>query len=177
MQNAKESIRKYIRKIINETVSSSGTIFGPYHDEVVLSKEKTNPQYFSIALGKANKICSNPEISSQGINCPVDYEIEKTKHSFERQFRHIGDTIDDEKIKDLINRGINRIIKLLLSNAIRIGNRIHLKDKNSDLNVVLVIEIDKHNSTEFETVIKFVLITEMNKRNFVSFPGVPTIEA
>ena len=88
-----KELRKLIRQIINETVSDAGTIFGTYHDEVNISKERTKPQYFSIALNRANKICSDPEISDQGINCPVNYEIKKTKHSAERQFRHINCSI------------------------------------------------------------------------------------
>ena len=174
-KDIKESVRKFIRKIINETVSAPGTVFGPYHDKVVLDKVKTKPQYFSVALNRAAKICSNPEVSSDVINCPVDYEIEKTKHSVERQFRHAGDTIEDEKLKFVINKGIDKIIKLLLSNGIKVGDRVHLKDKSSDLNVVLELELDKTSSTDTETVVRFVVITVMNKRNFVSYEDVPTI--
>lgn len=174
-KNVQESVRRFIRKIINETVSAPGTVFGPFHDKVVLAKGKTKPQYFSVALNRAAKICSNPEVSSDVINCPVDYEIEKTKHSVERQFRHAGDTIEDEKLKFVVNKGIDKIIRLLLSNGIKIGDRVHLKDKSSDLNVVLELELDKVSSTDSETVVRFVVITVMNKRNFVSYEDVPTI--
>ena len=102
-------LRKYIRSIINEAVSSSGTVFGPYHDEVVLSKEKIKPQYFSIALNRANKICSNPEVTNQEINCPVNYEIEKTKHSFDRQFRHVDSTIEDEDKRHYLEGSLKRL--------------------------------------------------------------------
>lgn len=170
----KNLLRKLIRQIISEAVTTD-RVLGPYHDEVVLSKDKIKPQYYSIAINRAKNICSNPEISSQEINCPVDYEIDKTKHSTERQFRHAGDTIEDEYIKSLINRAIDKIVKLLLSKAIQVGDEIHLKDKGSNLNVILTIELD--NSDKSETIIKFPIITVMNKQNFVPYSGTKTIVA
>lgn len=165
-RNVQESIRKLIRETINEVVSEPGTIFGPYHDEVVLPKSKTNPQYFSIALNRANKICSEPTASEQGLNCPVNYEIEKTKHSAERQFRHINTTIEDEQIKNVVNKGIDRLVKLLLSNALRMGDKVHLKDKNSDLNVIVGIELERIDGDE--SIIRFPIVTVMNKKNFIT---------
>jgi len=170
----KDFLRKLIRQIINEIVSTD-RVLGPYHDEVVLSKDKIKPQYYSIALNRAKNICSSPEISSQEINCPVDYEIDKTQHSTERQFRHIGDTIEDEFIKNLIDKGIDKIVKLLLSKAIQVGDSVHLKDKNSDLNIILTIQVDK--AIGDETIIKFPIITVMNKRNFIPYLGTKTIVA
>ena len=169
----KEYVRGIIRQIINEIVSTPGTVFGPYHDEVFLSKEKTKPQYFSIALNRANKVCSNPEITSQTINCPVDYEIEKTMHSAERQFRHVGDTIEDENIRKLFDRAIDVIVKLLLSNAIKVGDKIHIKDKYSDLNVIISVEFEKE--ANGEKIIKFPVITVMNKKEFLPYLNTRTI--
>lgn len=168
--NVQESLRRLIRKVVNETVSAPGTVFGPYHDEVVMDKEKTKPQYFSIALNRADKICSNPEVSNQEINCPIDYKIKKTEHAVERQFRHAGDTIEDEKIKAVINKGIDKIVKLMLSNAIKIGDKIHLKDKNSDLNIIVSSNLEK--SQGDESLIKFPIVTVMNKDKF--FTGYDT---
>lgn len=168
--NVQENLRKFIRKIITETVSAPGTVFGPYHDEVVMAKEKTKPQYFSIALNRADKICSNPEVSNQEINCPVDYKIKKTEHAVERQFRHAGDTIEDEKIKSVINKGVDKIVKLFLSNAIKIGDKIHLKDKNSDLNIIVSSTLEKSGGDE--SIIKFPIVTVMNKDKF--FTGYDT---
>ena len=57
-----ESIRNYIKTIINEIVSSPGTVFGPYSDEVTISKKEfKQPQYFGVALKRANNVCTNPE--------------------------------------------------------------------------------------------------------------------
>jgi hypothetical protein len=167
-------LRKYIRKIINETVSVPGTIFGPYRDEVLVSKHKTKPQYFSIAVNRAHKFCSSPEVSEDGLSCPVNYEIEKTKHVTDRQYRHIDSTIEDEDIKKLFNKSIDKIVKLLLSNIIKIGESIHLKDKYSNLNIILNIESDKLGN---EIIYNFPLITVMNKKNFIPYDNTKTIES
>jgi hypothetical protein len=161
-----KSIRKYIRKLINESVSAAGTVFGPYSDEVTLSKSKMpNPQYFSIAIDKANKICSNPEKTQDKLDCPYNYEIEKTIHAKERQFRHVGNTIEDEQIKYVINKASDKIVTKLLSNAIKVGDKIHLKDIKTDLNVIISIESEKISKNE--TIIIFPIVTVINKRNFI----------
>lgn len=173
--NIQESVRKYIRKIINEAVSKPGTVFGPFSDEVVLDKkEMKKPQYFSIALNRANKICSNPEKSNEKIDCPINYELQKTFHSTERQFRHIEDTIEDKEIRDVVERGIDTIVKTLLAKGIDVGGRVHLKDSRSNLNVILQIGLDKDFGDE--TIIKFTIITVMYKQNFISGPDVPTLK-
>lgn len=164
--NIQESIRLLIKKMLKEMVSEPGTIFGPFHDEIILKKDKLKPQYYTIALGKASKICSNAKISNQEIDCPIDYEIEKTNHSTERQFRHISSTIEDENIKNIIDRSIDRLVRLLLSNAIKIGDKVHLKDKKSDLNVIIGIDLEKESSKE--SIIKIKIITVMNKSNFIT---------
>lgn len=159
-----ESVRKYIRSIINEVVSDPGTVFGPYHDEITISKEKVKPQYFVVAINRAPKICSNPEISNQELSCPINYEIEKTIHSAERQFRHVNTTIEDEQINALINRGINKLVKLILQKTLVVGDKVHLKDKRSDLNVVIGIELEKEDNNE--TTLRFPIITVMNNKKF-----------
>lgn len=165
-KNIQESIRRIIREAIEEVVSEPGTVFGPYHDEVMMPKNKIKPQYFSIAINRAHKICSDPTTSKQGLNCPVNYEIEKTKHSTERQFRHIETTIEDEQIKKVVNNGIDPLVKNLLSNNLRIGDKVHLRDKDSDLNVIIGIKLQK--SIGDESIIKFPIVTVMNKRNFIT---------
>ena len=163
-----KSIRKYIRKLINESVSAAGTVFGPYSDETVLNKnEMKKPQYFNIALSKANQVCSNPGKTQEKLDCPYNYEIAKTIHSQERQFRHVvdtGDIIQDEQIKSLINRASDEIVKRYLSNAIVMGDKIHLKDKTSDLNVIVSIHSEKAGKNE--TIITFAIVTVMNNKNF-----------
>jgi hypothetical protein len=163
-KNIQESIRKIIKKIINEVVSDPGTVFGPYHDEITISKEKVKPQYFVVAINRAPKICSNPEISNQELSCPINYEIEKTIHSAERQFRHVNTTIEDEQINALINRGINKLVKLILQKTLVVGDKVHLKDKRSDLNVVIGIELEKEDNNE--TTLRFPIITVMNNKKF-----------
>lgn len=167
-------LRKYIRDLIKEFVSPPGTVFGPYKDEVSVSKKKTKPQYFKIALSRANKVCTNPEVSEDGLNCPVNYEIEKTVHARDRQYRHIDTTIEDEDIKKLFNKSIDKIVKLLLTNAIKVGDDIHLKDKHSNLNLILGVESEIFNN---ETMYSFPLITVMYKKHFIPYEGTRTIES
>jgi len=165
-KNIQESIRRIIREAIEEVVSEPGTVFGPYHDEVMMSKNKTKPQYFSIAVNRAHKICSEPTSSEQGLKCPVDYEIEKTLHAAERQFRHIDTTIEDEQIKKVVNNGIDSLVRNLLSNNLKIGDKVHLKDKYSDLNVIIGIELERIDGDE--SIIRLPIVTVMNKKNFIT---------
>jgi hypothetical protein len=163
----KKYIRQLIRQILNEVVSDVGVLVEPQHKDIVLSKdEMKQPQYFKIALNRANKICSSPiEKTDEKIKCPINYEIDKTIHSVERQYRHIGNTIEDEKLKLVVGRGIDKIVKLLLSNAIQIGDKIHLKDSASDLNVILSVKLENENKDE--TIIILPVVTVINKGDFV----------
>jgi hypothetical protein len=169
----KEILRKYIRSIINEEVSQMGTLFGPYYDEVLINKNQIKPQYIKIALKNSQEICSNPTVDGNSIDCPVNYELKKTKHSYERQFRHVDNTIEDEHVNNVVQRGIDKIIKNLISHPLIESEKIHLKDKDSNLNIILGVEVLENNKDE--NIIRFNVITVMIKREFIPYPGTRTI--
>ncbi|MFA5067156.1 MAG: hypothetical protein WC466_03855 [Candidatus Izemoplasmatales bacterium] len=172
-KTSKKEIRNKIRKIINEFVSPPGTTFGPYEDKVEISKKKMKPQYFSIALSRAGKFCSDSEITDSGFNCNIEYEITKTPHSVERQYRHSEITIEDEDIQSLIDKSIDKVTKFLLTNILKNGDYIHVKDKFSNLNAIFSVEIIKSNG---DIRYKFPLITVINKEKFIPYTGTKTIE-
>ena len=165
-------IRKIIRQIINEYVSPPGSVIGKFHDEVTVDKSKIKPQYISVVIKNSKEVCLHPKNSDFEINCPVNYDIKKTKHAVERQFRHVEDTIEDESIKSIINKAIDKLVRMLLQSSLSIGDRVHIKDLKSDLNVILGIEA--HNYGQ-ENAIRFYIITVMTKKNFISYPDVKTI--
>ena len=97
----------------------------------------------------------------------VDYDIDKTQHAQNRQHRD-NNFISDHDIKELIDRSIGILTNALMFDEINIGDKIHLKDRHSDLNIVVGIEEDYNN-----IVIK--IITLMKTEKFKTDPETKTI--
>jgi len=88
----------------------------------------------------------------------IDYNIDKTQHAELRQ--HRGENfISDDDIKELTNRSIEKITNALIFDEIDIGDKIHLKDSKSDLNIVIGLEENNN-----DIVVK--IITLMRIKNF-----------
>lgn len=97
----------------------------------------------------------------------IVYNIDKTSHASERQFRH-DTTITDDDIKATVNRGIDKMASAMIFDKIDIGNDILMKNKSTGLNVVGTTRQEGDR-------IKFTVITVMNKRDFHPKEGTYTI--
>ncbi len=97
----------------------------------------------------------------------IEYNIDKTKHAEERQDRH-GIPISDFEISELVSRGVDYVANALMKNEINVGDRILLKDANSNLNVVGSMQ---SSGDRF----KFIIITVMREDEFRNKKGTYTI--
>lgn len=66
-------------------------------------------------------------------------QLDKTKHASERQFRH-GKPITDQDIMKIVTKATDKISKMLLYDEIDINQRIIIKDKNTNIQILCVIE-------------------------------------
>ncbi|MBC8147538.1 MAG: hypothetical protein H8E98_06085 [Bacteroidetes bacterium] len=95
--------------------------------------------------------------------------IDKTKHAAERQSRHgKDDFIEEQEIMSVANKSIEQVAKLLMFDKLDIGDKIHIHDKKSNLNLIGLIQNNGQR-------LQIKIITVMRKRDFKS-SGTYTIE-
>lgn len=98
----------------------------------------------------------------------IVYNVDKTQHAGERQYRD-SDYITNDEINTLVHKCMERIIKSLIFNTTDIGTPIHLQDTTTNLNIVATTRKEGDR-------IKFIIITVMKKPNFYAKPGTYHIE-
>ena len=98
----------------------------------------------------------------------ITYEIDKTEHARIRQHRE-KEFISDDDINSLAKRSIETIANALLFDEIDIGDKIHIKDPDSDLNIVGQIE-------EEYSHIKIIIITIMRTKKFYTTRDTKTLK-
>jgi hypothetical protein len=90
----------------------------------------------------------------------IDYGVSSTHHSEERQDRHEGDHISNEEISKNVKAALRILTKSMIYNTYDLGERVLVKNRDTDLNIVGVI---KRGSTG-ELIFK--VITVMREPNF-----------
>jgi hypothetical protein len=101
----------------------------------------------------------------------VVMQLDKSNHAGERQSRH-GDEnhIDDEFIKDTIDSALPKIANALLFDKIDVNkDAVLIQNTVSDLNIVGKIVSNG-------SMLDFVVITVMTKKNFKAKSGTYTIK-
>ncbi len=95
---------------------------------------------------------------SKDINIRID--VEASKHAMDRFFRHgLEEKITEGDIIDVIEKSVEELTIALMTNELNIQEVFHLKDKESDLNIVAKLIPGKD---EF----KMIVITVMREKNF-----------
>lgn len=98
--------------------------------------------------------------------------IVKSDHAEERQYRHkdeSGIVITDEDIKETIKAAFVKIMRQLIQNEINIGERILIKNKKNNLNVVVKIKGNTKNKAEIDCDVITVMV-HPNFRNKLNSP-------
>lgn len=85
----------------------------------------------------------------------VNLQIDKTNHAAIRQARKENDFISNNEIKSTIDRAMMKIVSRLLTDKIFIGDKIHIYDSKTDLNIVG--QINKQ-----QEKLEFVIMREKN---------------
>jgi hypothetical protein len=75
-------------------------------------------------------------IDKDKIEIDIDYGVSRTKHSTERQSREEDDYISNEEIADNVKAAFDKITKALIFNYLDIGDRVIIKNTDSNLNIV-----------------------------------------
>lgn len=91
----------------------------------------------------------------------IDYGVSSTQHSEERQDRHEGDHISNEEISENVKAALRILTKSMIYNTYDLGERVLVKNRDTDLNIVGVI---KRGGVVGEIVFK--VITVMREPNF-----------
>lgn len=97
-------------------------------------------------------------------------DVDSTRHSDERKFRHKGTEISDDQIVDTVKRAIPTITKGLILNDIDITDPLRVFDTKSNLNVIGKLSGEKLSD------LRFVVITVMIKKEFKPKTGTKSIE-
>lgn len=90
----------------------------------------------------------------------IDFGISRTKHATERQGRHEEGYISNEEISANVLGAYDQILDDLIFDKINVGERVLIKNLESDLNIVGVPKPAPDN------VIMFKLITVMRENSF-----------
>lgn len=99
----------------------------------------------------------------------IEVDIESTKHSDERKFRH-GEEITDAEILLTSRKAVPKITKALIFDHIDISDELRVFDTATNLNVICKLEGEKLSA------LKLVVITVMRKKDFKPKSGTKTIE-
>jgi len=118
------------------------------------------PEYIKKNVGNLNE----EFIGSIAKTFDVQLQIDKTNHATLRQHRKENDFISDQEIKSVIDKAMIKIVAKLLIDKIFIGDKIHIYDSKTDLNIVGQIKLEQNNKLEF------VIITIMREKNFRQKP-------
>lgn len=100
----------------------------------------------------------------------ISIDVESTKHSDERKFRHQDTEIEDAVIVKSVKKAIAPITKKLILDEIDFSDFLHVYDKSNHLNVIGKLNGEKLSD------LTFVVITVMIKSNFKPKAGTQTIE-
>lgn len=106
-------------------------------------------------------------IDQDKIEVDIDYGVSRTEHSTERQSRH-EEYISNEEIVDNVKAALDKITKKLIFNQLNIGDRVLIKNLDTNLNIVGV-------PTQGGDIIMFKLITVMREPNFRNIKDTPVI--
>lgn len=107
----------------------------------------------------------NKNIGDVKDNVEIRIDLEAVPHVLDRQYRHgIEEKITEEEISDLVEKSIEELTIALMQDRLNIGERFVLKDKDTNLNCVCLLEPEKDN-------FKLIIITVMRKENFNTSPG------
>ncbi|HUT80597.1 MAG TPA: hypothetical protein VMZ29_05270 [Candidatus Bathyarchaeia archaeon] len=108
-------------------------------------------------------------IDQDRIEVDIDYGVSRTEHATERQAREKDDYISNEEIADNVKAAFNKVAKSLMFNQLDIGDRVIIKNADSNLNIVGAPLQAPNN------VIMFKLITVMRHPNFRNVKDTKTI--
>lgn len=116
-----------------------------------------------------NQFINERNLGSIRDNIQINVSIESTKHSDDRKYRHGNNVITDQDIIEVAELAIPKIVELMIIDKIDIGDYLHIKDTQTDLNLIGVLKGNKMPLT-------LKVITLMIKRNFKSKSGTTTIK-
>lgn len=91
----------------------------------------------------------------------IDYGVSSTQHSEERQDRHEGSHISNEEIAENVKAALRILTKSMIYNTYDLGERVLVKNRDTDLNIVGVV---KRGPVSGEIIFK--VITVMRESNF-----------
>lgn len=109
-------------------------------------------------------------IDKNRVEIDIDYDVLTTNHSTERQTRNEEDPIGNEEIADNVRAGFDKITKDLIFDELTIGDRVIIKNTDSNLNIVGQ-PVKGQNNT-----IIFRLITVMRHPEFRNIGNTKVIE-
>jgi len=98
----------------------------------------------------------------------VVLSVDKTQHAADRQHRHDTE-IQENEIMRTANKAIKKLTKLLIFDRIDIGDKVHIHDNLTKLNLVGQIQ-------ENEGKLQLKIITVMRKEIFHPYNGTTTIK-
>jgi len=75
-------------------------------------------------------------IDKDRVEVDIDYGVSTTQHSEERQGRHENDFISNEEIADNVKVAMNILTKQMVRDEFNIGERVLIKNLDSQLNIV-----------------------------------------
>jgi hypothetical protein len=127
--------------------------------ELNLNDKQIVKQWKIISLIQSEKYLNEEFVGSIAKTFNVDLKIDKTNHATIRQKRKENDFISNEEIKNTIDKAMMKIVSRLLTDKFFIGDKIHIFDSKTDLNIVGQIKLENQK-------LEFVIITVMRERNF-----------
>ena len=92
----------------------------------------------------------------------IRFDVEASPHALTRKFRHgfhKSELIHEDEVIDLVERSIEELTIALMQDRLNVEERFILKDKNSDLNVVCLIQAGKIS-------FNLIIITVMKNSDF-----------
>ena len=108
----------------------------------------------------AKKFRKNKSISYIQEPVEIRLDIEAVPHAMDRQYRHgVDQKIEDADVIELVERSIEELTIALMQDRLNVGERFTIKDKETGLNVIAVIEPEVNN-------FKLIVITIMVKDDF-----------
>lgn len=107
-----------------------------------------------------NEVLNEKVFATDELEVNIDYGVSSTQHSEERQDRHEGSHISNEEISKNVKAALRILTKSMIYNTYDLGERVLVKNRDTDLNIVGVI---KRGSTG-ELIFK--VITVMREPNF-----------
>lgn len=113
----------------------------------------------------AKRYRKNKNIGDVRDDVEIRIDLEAVPHVLDRQYRHgVEEKITEDEIVDLVEKSVEELTIALMQDRLNVGERFTLKDKDTNLNCVCVLEPEENN-------FKLIIITVIRKENFTTPTG------